>query len=102
MGGVSFQFAARCGNQCLHNLGTQERSFTRGSAAYPHGDVEVWAGGGGGAVEIKKKEWGRVGKSGWKPLQYSIFIKILHTRSAVTELTDQDLVFVCFFSTLGW
>lgn len=52
-------------------------------------------------MEIKKKN-GRAGKSGLKSFQYSIFIKILHTRSEVTELTDQDLVFVCFFSTLGW
>lgn len=48
-------------------------------------------------MEIKKKERGRAGKSGWKSFQYSVFIKILHTRSEVTELTDQDLVFVWFF-----
>ena len=46
------------------------------SAAPPHGDVEVWAGGSGG-VEFKKKERGRAGKSDGKPFQYSMFIKIL-------------------------
>ena len=48
-------------------------------------------------MEIKKKEWGRAGKSGWKPFRYSMFIKILYTRSEVTEVTDQDLVLVFFF-----